>query len=282
MKNRTIIGVICMVLAVVMTFAVAPLVNKLTSDTTEVVRLNADVKQGSQITAEQLETVKVKKDTLPSGVVNSKTDIVGKYASSQLYAGDYLTESKLSGESNTASDVLASLDGSKVAVSVTIDTFAAGLSGKLQNGDIISLIIVDKNSGKVSIPSELKYMKVITTTTAGGIDQDSIVKNEDGSYEIPSTITVLANTEQAKLLAKYEGDTDMMAALVYRGTAENAKKFLDKQDEFFNGESESSGGEENPVTVDKAGGDDIIKQANDIINGKAEHFDVNEAVKGNE
>ena len=282
MKNRTIIGVICMVLAVVMTFAVAPLVNKLTSDTTEVVRLNTDIKQGSQITAEQLETVKVKKDTLPSGVVNSKTDIIGKYAASQLYAGDYLTETKLSGDSNTASDVLASLDGSKVAVSVTIDTFAAGLSGKLQNGDIISLIIVDKNSGKASIPGELKYMKVITTTTAGGIDQDSIVKNEDGSYEIPSTITVLANTEQAKLLAKYEGDTDMTAALVYRGTAENAKKFLDKQDAFFSGDSETDGGDDNALNTDNAEGDDIIKQANDIINGNAEYFDVNEAVKGNE
>lgn len=282
MKNRTIIGVICIVLAVVMTFAVAPLVNKLTSDTTEVVRLNTDIKQGSQITAEQLETVKVKKDTLPSGVVNSKTDIIGKYAASQLYAGDYLTETKLSGDSNTASDVLASLDGSKVAVSVTIDTFAAGLSGKLQNGDIISLIIVDKNSGKASIPGELKYMKVITTTTAGGIDQDSIVKNEDGSYEIPSTITVLANTEQAKLLAKYEGDTDMTAALVYRGTAENAKKFLDKQDAFFNGDYESAGGEDNTLNTDNAEGDDIIKQANDIINGNAEHFDVNEVVNGNE
>lgn len=282
MKNRTIIGVICMVLAVVMTFAVAPLVNKLTSDTTEVVRLNTDIKQGSQITAEQLETVKVKKDTLPSGVVNSKTDIIGKYAASQLYAGDYLTETKLSGDSNTASDVLASLDGSKVAVSVTIDTFAAGLSGKLQNGDIISLIIVDKNSGKASIPGELKYMKVITTTTAGGIDQDSIVKNEDGSYEIPSTITVLANTEQAKLLAKYEGDTDMTAALVYRGTAENAKKFLDKQDAFFSGDSETDGGDDNALNTDNTEGDDIIKQANDIINGNAEHFDVNEAVNGNE
>lgn len=282
MKNRTIIGVICMVLAVVMTFAVAPLVNKLTSDTTEVVRLNTDIKQGSQITAEQLETVKVKKDTIPGGVVTNKSDIIGKYAASQLYAGDYLTETKLSGDSNTASDVLASLDGSKVAVSVTIDTFAAGLSGKLQNGDIISLIIVDKNSGKASIPGELKYMKVITTTTAGGIDQDSIVKNEDGSYEIPSTITVLANTEQAKLLAKYEGDTDMTAALVYRGTAENAKKFLDKQDAFFNGDSETDGGDDNALNTDNAEGDDIIKQANDIINGNAEHFDVNEAVNGNE
>ena len=62
--------------------------------------------------------------------------------------------------------MLATLNGSKVAVSVTIDTFAAGLSGKLQNGDIISLIVVDKNAGTSAILGELKYMKVITTTTA--------------------------------------------------------------------------------------------------------------------
>lgn len=97
---------------------------------------------------------------------------------------------------------LQRLTAVRLPVSVTIDTFAAGLSGKLQNGDIISLIVVDKNAGTSTIPGELKYMKVITTTTAGGIDQDSIVKNEDGSFEIPSTITVLCNTEQAKLLAK--------------------------------------------------------------------------------
>ena len=36
MKNRTIIGIVCMILAVAMTFAVAPLVNRLTSDTTTV------------------------------------------------------------------------------------------------------------------------------------------------------------------------------------------------------------------------------------------------------
>ena len=78
-------------------------------------------------------------------------------------------------------------------------------------------------------------MKVITTTTAGGIDQDSVVKNEDGSFEIPSTITVLCNTEQSKLLAKYEADITLQAALVYRGDNETAAKFLEKQDAFFAG-----------------------------------------------
>ena len=62
MKNRTIIGIVCMILAVAMTFAVAPLVNRLTSDTTMVVRLKQEVGRGAKITAEQVETVKVKTD----------------------------------------------------------------------------------------------------------------------------------------------------------------------------------------------------------------------------
>lgn len=235
MKNRTIIGIVCMILAVAMTFAIAPVVNRLTSDTTTVVQLKQEVGRGTKITEDQVETVKVKTDTMPQGVYVKTADVVGKYASSTLYAGDILTKAKLSGDSNNADDVLATLNGSKVAVSVTIDTFAAGLSGKLQNGDIISLIVVDKNAGTSAIPGELKYMKVITTTTAGGIDQDSVVKNEDGSFEIPSTITVLCNTEQAKLLAKYEADITLQAALVYRGDNETANKFLEKQDAFFAG-----------------------------------------------
>lgn len=65
MKNRTIIGIVCMILAVAMTFAVAPLVNRMTSDTTTVVRIKQEVGRGAKITAEQVETVKVKTDTMP-------------------------------------------------------------------------------------------------------------------------------------------------------------------------------------------------------------------------
>ena len=151
MKNRTIIGIVCMILAVAMTFAIAPVVNRLTSDTTTVVRLKQEVGRGTKITEDQVETVKVKTDTMPQGVYVNTADVVGKYASSTLYAGDILTKAKLSGDSNNADDVLATLNGSKVAVSVTIDTFAAGLSGKLQNGDIISLSVVDKNAGTSAI-----------------------------------------------------------------------------------------------------------------------------------
>lgn len=235
MKNRTIIGIVCMVLAVAITFLIAPLVNNIASDTTSVIRISNNLKQGAQITEADVEEVKVKTDTMPKNIILKKKDVVGKYAASNLYSGDYFTTAKISGEANTADDVFATLDGNKMAVSLTIDTFAAGLSAKLQNGDIISIIVTPKNAAESNIPDELKYVKVITTTTSGGIDKDLIVKNEDGSYELPSTITVLVNEKQAKLLAHYEGNADMQAALIYRGDKNTANKFLTKQDAFFGG-----------------------------------------------
>ena len=46
---------------------------------------------------------------------------------------------------------------------------------------------------------------------------------------------MLVNEKQAKLLAQYEGNADMQAALVYRGDKVTANKFLEKQDKFFGG-----------------------------------------------
>ena len=279
MKNRTVIGIICMILAIATTFLVAPIVTRLSTDTVSVPRLSANVTRGAKITESCIEVVSVKKDTLPGGVITDAKNIVGLYASTNLFAGDYLSTAKLSFNSNTADDAFSSLNGNKFAMSFTIDSFAAGLSGKLQNGDIISLVVVDKNSGKSIMPGEFKYVKVITTTTGGGVDQDKIVTNEDGSYTPPSTVTLLVNATQAKLLAEYE-ETTINCVLVYRGSEENAQKFLDKQDEFF---SKTTSQEETDADNSGDGGEknDVVKQANDIINGNADYYDVNKAVSNN-
>ena len=279
MKNRTVIGIICMILAIATTFLVAPIVTRLSTDTVSVPRLSANVTRGAKITESCIEVVSVKKDTLPGGVITDAKNIVGLYASTNLFAGDYLSTAKLSFNSNTADDAFSSLNGNKFAMSFTIDSFAAGLSGKLQNGDIISLVVVDKNSGKSMMPGEFKYVKVITTTTGGGVDQDKIVTNEDGSYTPPSTVTLLVNATQAKLLAEYE-ETTINCVLVYRGSEENAQKFLDKQDEFF---SKTTSQEETGADNSGDAGEknDVVQQANDIINGNADYYDVNKAVSNN-
>ena len=279
MKNRTVIGIICMILAIATTFLVAPIVTRLSTDTVSVPRLSANVTRGAKITESCIEVVSVKKDTLPGGVITDAKNIVGLYASTNLFAGDYLSTAKLSFNSNTADDAFSSLNGNKYAMSFTIDSFAAGLSGKLQNGDIISLVVVDKNSGKSIMPGEFKYVKVITTTTGGGVDQDKIVTNEDGSYTPPSTVTLLVNATQAKLLAEYE-ETTINCVLVYRGSEENAQKFLDKQDEFF---SKTTSQEETGADNSGDAGEknDVVQQANDITNGNADYYDVNKAVSNN-
>ena len=241
MKNRTVIGIFCIVVAVIITFVIAPLINNVTSGAVSTVRLNQDVRQGSVITETMLEEIEINKDALSKDSISEKSHIVGKFAASNLYSGDYITKSKLTDDGNTADDVFSSLDGSNVAISVTVDSLASGLSGKLQNGDIISFIITRNDTNQATTPPQLRYMKVVTTTTADGIDKNEIIKNDDGSFELPSTITVLANNEQAKLLAEYEGTTNIHVALVYRGDKDTANKFLNIQNDYF----KTSGGATN-------------------------------------
>ncbi len=233
MKNRTIIGIICMVLAIAITFLVAPLVTKLGTDTVTVCVVAQDLKQGIQITEEHITTVEAKAESIPAGAVSDKALLVGQFTKSNLYAGDFYTTAKLTADANTAADVFATLDGKQIAVSFTINSFAAGLSGKLENGDIISIFVTDPDTGVTTIPAALKYVRVVTTTTAGGIDKEGVVENEDGSYELPSTVTVLVTPEQARLLVEYEENAALQAGLVYRGDKENAQKYLDKQAEYL-------------------------------------------------
>ena len=127
MKNRTLIGILCMLLAVVLTFVVSPVVSKITTDTVKVPRLCKDVEQGSKIQKANIETVSVSKSSLPKGVITEENQIIGKYASANLFAGDYITLGKVRVQSNSADDVISGFNGSKFAMSFTIDSFAAGL-----------------------------------------------------------------------------------------------------------------------------------------------------------
>ena len=161
-NNRTIIGIVCIVLALVVTFGVSPLVNRISDQKTDIVRVKNTIERGQQITANDLEIVRVGSYNLPDGVIKDGKSVVGKYATATLFAGDYLFSEKITGESNSAADILAALDGKEVAISVSIGSYADGLSGKLENGDIISIIIYNKEEYRSYIPAELRYVRVIS------------------------------------------------------------------------------------------------------------------------
>ena len=268
MKNRTIIGIVCIVLALVVTFAVAPLVNKLSDSRTDIVRLKNDIVQGHMIQESDIEVVTVGNTGLPTNIIKKKEAVVGKFAACDLKANTDLLRSMISDKSDSADDVFHTLDGTKQAISITISSFAGGLSGKLENGDIVSLVIFENETNKATIPGGLTYVKVITTTTAEGFDKDELTPNEDGTYELPTTLTLLVNPTQAKMLVEYENRGVIHADLVYRGDSKTAQKFLDAQDLYFELLSEQEKDEsEEPDETNPSGGNNIIQDANDIIWG---------------
>lgn len=228
-RNRTVIGVLCILLALIICFGVTPLFSRSASEKTDIVRVTKDIKEGDEITAEMVQTVEVGAYNLPQNLMTDKKEVVGKYATADLAAGDYILSSKLSAVPAAENAYLYNLDGKKQAISVTIKSFATGLSGKLESGDIVTVIVADyQGKGETAIPPELQYVEVISVTASSGYDANTgeVVDEK----ELPSTVTLLVTTEQAKVLAELEQDSELHLALVYRGTPENAAKFIVAQD----------------------------------------------------
>lgn len=250
--NRTLIGILCIIVALVLVFLISPLLQKSSGDTKDIIRLARDVARGDAIRAEDIEIVTVGSAGLPDNnpkiwldpsyqkeLLQGGENGGPMYARTDLYKGDYFNQDKLI-ESNyasvTAEDAFASeLNGSKVAISFSARSYAQMLSGKLLNGDVISLIVSPEENPYDTgiILPEFRYVQVLTTTTEKGFDRDSVPRNEDGTIDGAVTVTVIVRREQAQLLAYLEDTSNVHCALVCRGTDPRAKNFLAEQDRWL-------------------------------------------------
>ena len=232
LKNRTVIGLFCIVLSLIICFAITPLFNQAISEKTEIVRVTKKIRIGDKITKDMVKSVEVGGYNMPEGVVRGVDEVVGKYASADFVPGDYIIHSKVADTPAAENAYLYSLNGEKQAISVSVKAFANGLSGKLMSGDIVSVIAPDyKKQGTTVIPPELQYVEVIAVTANSGYDANTGERGEeDTEKELPGTVTLLVAPEQGRVLAELEADGKLHLALVYRGTKENAKKFIDVQE----------------------------------------------------
>lgn len=240
LKNRTVLGVICIVLALIISFGLTPLFNQSVSQKTTVIRVVKDIKAGDEITKDMLQGVEVGGYNLPEDVIKQQDAALGKYAVADLEPGDYILTAKLSDTPASENAYLYNLNGDKQAISVSIKNFAGGLSGKLISGDIVSVIAPDyKKQGLTVIPPELTYVEVIGVTASSGYDTDQQDANTDSSAkdnsekQLPATVTLLVSPEQAKILAELEADGKLHLSLVYRGSKEAAAKFTEIQDKVI-------------------------------------------------
>jgi pilus assembly protein CpaB len=236
LKNRTVIGVLCIVLSLLICFGVTPLFNAAVAKKVSIVRVTKDITAGEKITSDMVKAVQVGGYNLPAGVLKVEDLVVGKYADADFSAGDYILSSKVSAQP-VGSAYFSNLDGKRQAISVAVQSLADGLSGKLQPGDIVSVIAPDyMKQGSTVIPQELQYVEVISVTTSSGTEANTAKtagqqgQSTDNENNLPSTVTLLATPDQSKILAGLDADNDIHLALVYRGSTVNADRFLQTQD----------------------------------------------------
>lgn len=236
MNNRFIYGILSIVLAAIIAFIAIPAVSSKTSSTCEIVRMKSTVTRGTLITADDIELVEVGGFNLPDSVARKLENVIGTYAAADLYSGDYLLPEKVSSVPLSSDLVLNEIPDGKVAISITTQTLATGLSDKLQDGDIIRLYHYDDENvlEPVTDIPELRFVKVLAVTDSKGLDIDyTTPPEEDEERQQTATITVLATPEQAMLLTRYENEGLLHVALINRGNAELAEELLDRQDEIL-------------------------------------------------
>ena len=228
LNNRFIFGLLSLLLAAVTAFVALPVIARQTNGKTEIIRVTAAISKGEQISASNTETVEVGSYNLPSGIARSLDDVNGLYATADLSPGDYILPAKVSTLPVSSDAALNSIPSGKVAISLTIQTLASGLSDKLQPGDIIRIYhFLDV---AMEVP-ELRFVKVLSVTDAGGMNVDNAREPlEDEEKQQSATVTVLASPEQARIITLLENDGVAHVALVNRSNEKLAEELLTEQE----------------------------------------------------
>lgn len=235
-KNRTLIGIILIVIAIALCFGITPLFSAILEQKTTVIRLKEDIPQGAQVQPSMLEAVEVGTLNLPADMLTDPELIIGKYTVAAMFTGDTFSPSKLSDTIDSSDTLLRQLNLNETAMSVTVRSFANGLSGKLQQGDIIQIVSVDEeNEDKAIIYDELQYVEVLATTADSGsddtynADEVNAAEDEDNQPSLYATLTVICQDRtQALRLAQCE-NTTLHAVFVCRGDSEHKEEYLEAQ-----------------------------------------------------
>lgn len=237
-RTRTFWGIACIVVAAVIAFIGLPFVEeKLDTSTTAVIAAQ-DLPRGTLLTNSDLQVVSVPSGLVRAGYVADVTDLIGKYALTDLSNGDYITAAKVAAEMPYDA-YLYRLPADRLAISVDIPSFAAGVSGKLLAGDIVSIAEVKQVVGDdgrtetvAEILPELTYVRILAVTNANGNDVDNSERTAEGDDETVANATVTFEVQpaQATRLAVLNRESSIHMIFVCRGVDSRAEALLQEQE----------------------------------------------------
>ena len=252
LKNKFVIGIFCILAAFLISFVVLPQIQgSPTNKQSNTIRLKHTIEAGTQITAEMVEMVNIpenlKKDDIPDA-----SAIVGRYANTRLYTGDFVTEEKISATLKEQNALAAGTEKGKMVVSVTLPSLASGVSGRLMPGDIVTVMALPKSPSNQSLglepePSEkdascaiiypeLQYVEVCMSVANDGANANvNADPAKDEKNSLPVTVSLYVNQAQAMKLAEMEQQSTIHLAFVARG--KDASQYIPDAQRVLNTES---------------------------------------------
>jgi pilus assembly protein CpaB len=235
--SKTIVGAICIVAAIGVGAAQWYAVNAASTAAVPVVCARIEIPVGTQITKEMLEVKKMGKLNLPANITGNAAQIVGAYADTDIQPDDIITGGKLSGHAPAYS-----LQNGQMLYSVALKNLADSLSGKLQNGDIVQVVVPTQTTGNNAVPGNnadaltaLQYVRVEGVTASNGQDVNAgNVNTSSTTSNQPATVTLVVNQQQVSALAAL-GQQEIQFALVSRGDESREKSLLNEQAALLEG-----------------------------------------------
>lgn len=193
-----------------------------------VVEAARDIAPQTVLTEEMLKTVEVPANLVPAGALTDKKQALGKKTGIDLFAGDILTERKLTSHGGGFVGMIP--DGMR-AVSFGVND-VTGVSGFAKPGDKVDILLVtDKEGNGIVSKTLLKDVLILavnkssdrpqgTTTQTSGSDKKTLTSGSQpagnsgstGSMGTPSVVTVaLTSYDAAKLIGSSRiGQLQMM------------------------------------------------------------------------
>lgn len=235
-RSKTLIGGLCIAVAVAVGIGQWALVNVASTAAVSVVCAKTGIPAGTKITADMLVVRKMGKLNLPANITGDTTKIVGAYATTDIQPEDIVTDGKFS----NSAPKYALADG-QMLYSITVKSFADSLSGKLQSGDIVQVVVSTQSTGNNNVAvgndtlDALQYVRVEAVTASNGQSTgESVTSSSNTSGTQPATVTLIVNQQQVDALASL-GSSEISFALVSRGDETKAKTLLEKQAALIGG-----------------------------------------------
>lgn len=228
LKNRYVIFALCLILSGIIAFVIVPKANKNMGDAVNVVKVTKRIEKNTQISEDMLEIKQLPKIVVPDNVITDKSAIIGKAAAVTLYPEDNLIPQKFISLDSVGNKAFYDMDNTEqIAVSVTVSSLAASVSGKIMPGDVVSVYGFVTETKTLAEYTDLLYLEVIGVSNANAeelSERTSGSETDSSDKVIPATVTLSVNRNQAQELIMLENTSSLHIVFVGRG--ETSRKLL--------------------------------------------------------